>query len=429
MKSILLNLIILLFATNLYSANQVMTADIDEGIGSFTSEYIATLVDEAEEGEYEALLLTLDTPGGLLDATRDIVSTILESKVPVIVYVAPGGARAGSAGVFITLSGNIAAMAPGTNIGAAHPVGMGGESGDSAEVMTQKVTNDAAALIRSIAKKRNKNIDMAELTVRNSSSYSETEALDSNLIDFIAKNKKELLKLVHGKVVSTASGDVKLDTKNAELVKREKDWKEGLLSFLSDPNIAYIFILLAMYGIMIEFYNPGSIFPGVIGVISAIIAGFSLQMLPVNYAGLALMVVSIVLFIMEVKIVSYGLLSLGGVVTFLLGSIMLIDSPGDFMSIGLEIIIPATLATAAVFIGVVYLAVKSQRKKVSSGVSTLVGKEVVVFSDIMPPQLGKVKVTGEIWKAKADEKILKNEFASITAVEGLTLTVKKIEKS
>ena len=429
MKSILLNLIILLFATNLYSANQVMTADIDEGIGSFTSEYIATLVNEAEDGEYEALLLTLDTPGGLLDATRDIVSTILESEVPVIVYVAPGGARAGSAGVFITLSSNIAAMAPGTNIGAAHPVGMGGESGDSAEVMTQKVTNDAAALIRSIAKKRNKNIDMAELTVRNSSSYSETEALDSNLIDFIAKNKKELLKLVHGKVVSTASGDVKLDTKNAELVKREKDWKEGLLSFLSDPNIAYIFILLAMYGIMIEFYNPGSIFPGVIGVISAIIAGFSLQMLPVNYAGLALMIVSIVLFIMEVKIVSYGLLSLGGVVTFLLGSIMLIDSPGDFMSIGLDIIIPATLATAAVFIGVVYLAVKSQRKKVSSGVSTLVGKEVVVFSDITPPQLGKVKVTGEIWKAKANEKILKNEFASITAVDGLTLTVKKINKS
>lgn len=429
MKSILLNLIILLFATNLYSANQVMTADIDEGIGSFTSEYIATLVDEAEEGEYEALLLTLDTPGGLLDATRDIVSTILESKVPVIVYVAPGGARAGSAGVFITLSGNIAAMAPGTNIGAAHPVGMGGESGDSAEVMTQKVTNDAAALIRSIAKKRNKNIDMAELTVRNSSSYSETEALDSNLIDFIAKNKKELLKLIHGMVVSTADGEVKLDTKNAELVKREKDWKEGLLSFLSDPNIAYIFILLAMYGIMIEFYNPGSIFPGVIGVISAIIAGFSLQMLPVNYAGLALMVVSIVLFIMEVKIVSFGLLSLGGVVTFLLGSIMLIDSPGDFMSIGLGIIIPATAVTAAVFIGIVYLAIKSQNKKVSSGVSTLVGKEVVVFRDILPPQMGRVKVTGEIWRAEADEQLLKGEFANITAVDGLTLTVKKIEKS
>jgi membrane-bound serine protease (ClpP class) len=180
---------------------------------------------------------------------------------------------------------------------------------------------------------------------------------------------------------------------------------------------------------LIEFYNPGSIFPGVIGIISAIIAGFSLQMLPVNYAGLALMVVSIVLFIMEVKIVSFGLLSLGGVVTFLLGSIMLIDSPGDFMSIGLGIIIPSTAVTAALFIGVVYLAVKSQRKKVSSGVSTLVGKEVVVFSDIKPPQLGKVKVTGEIWKAKAIEQMNKGEFANITAVDGLTLTVKKIEKS
>jgi membrane-bound serine protease (ClpP class) len=343
--------------------------------------------------------------------------------VPTIVYVSPGGARAGSAGVFITLSANIAAMAPGTNIGAAHPVGMGGESGDSADVMTQKVTNDAAALVRSIANKRNRNLNLAELTVRESLSYSETEALDSNLINLIAKNKKELLKAIDGMEVETISGIKILSTKNAELVLREKDWKEGLLSFLSDPNIAYIFILLTMYGIMIELYNPGAIFPGVIGVISAIIAGFSLQMLPVNYAGLALIIVAIVLFILEIKIISYGLLSIGGTLSFLLGSVMLIDSPGDFMQIGLEIIIPSTILTAAFFIGIISLAVKSQKKKVSSGVSAMIGKEAKVIVAITPTDIGKVRIYGEIWRAKASESFNKGDIVTVKSVEGLTLEV------
>lgn len=408
---------------SLESKTKVLYTAIDEGIGSFTAEYIATIVEEAEEGEYEALLITLNTPGGLLDATRDIVSTLLESEVPIIVYVAPGGSRAGSAGVFITLSANIAAMAPGTNIGAAHPVGMGGESGDSADVMTQKVTNDAAALVRSIATKRKRNLNLAELTVRESLSYSETEALDSNLVNLIAKNKKELLKAIDGMEVETTSGIKILSTKNAELVLREKDWKEGLLSFLSDPNIAYIFILLTMYGIMIELYNPGAIFPGVIGVISAIIAGFSLQMLPVDYAGLALIVVAIVLFILEIKIISYGLLSIGGTLSFLLGSIMLIDAPGDFMQIGLEIIIPATVLTAAFFIGIISLAVKSQRKKVSSGTSTLIGKEAKVIAAITPTSLGGVKVSGEIWRAKANNNFAEGDKVTVISVEGLTLEV------
>lgn len=423
MKKVIIFIIVMLSFTSLTSKTKVLYTSIDEGIGSFTAEYIATIVEEAEDGEYQALLITLDTPGGLLDATRDIVSTLLESEVPTIVYVAPGGARAGSAGVFITLSANVAAMAPGTNIGAAHPVGMGGESGDSADVMTQKVTNDAAALVRSIATKRNRNLNLAELTVRESLSYSETEALDSNLINLIAKNKIELLTAIDGMEVETTSGIKILSTKNAEIVVREKDWKEGLLSFLSDPNIAYIFILLTMYGIMIELYNPGSIFPGVIGVISAIIAGFSLQMLPVNYAGLALIVVAIVLFILEIKIISYGLLSIGGTLSFLLGSIMLIDSPGDFMQIGLEIIIPATLLTAAFFIGIISLAVKSQRKKVSSGVNAMVGKEAKVIVAITPPDNGKVKIYGEIWKAKSSKGFSKGDIVTVKSVEGLTIEV------
>lgn len=423
MKTILISILFLFSFGIADASNEILYASIDEGIGSFTAEYIATIVQEAEEGEYEALVITLNTPGGLLDATRDIVSTFLESEVPIVVYVAPGGARAGSAGVFITLSANIAAMAPGTNIGAAHPVGMGGESGDSSDVMTQKVTNDAAALIRSIAKKRKKNQDYAELTVRQSLSYSETEALDSNLIDLIAKNRNALLKAIHGMQVETTSGIKTLNTKNAKIVIRDKDWKESLLSFLSDPNIAYIFILLTMYGIMIELYNPGAIFPGVVGVISAIIAGFSLQMLPVNYAGLALMVVAIVLFILEVKIVSYGMLSLGGIVSFLLGSIMLIDSPGDFMQIGMEIIVVATLVTAALFISIITLAVKSQRKKVASGISTLINKEAIVFTAITPETMGKVKVNGEIWRAKSNNSHQKDDKVIVKSIDGLTLEV------
>ena len=423
MKTILISILFLFSFGIADASNEILYASIDEGIGSFTAEYIATIVQEAEEGEYEAVVITLNTPGGLLDATRDIVSTFLESEVPIVVYVAPGGARAGSAGVFITLSANIAAMAPGTNIGAAHPVGMGGESGDSSDVMTQKVTNDAAALIRSIAKKRKKNQDYAELTVRESLSYSETEALDSNLIDKKKKNRNALIKAIHGMQVETTKGLKTLNTKSAKIVVRDKDWKESLLSFISDPNIAYIFILLTMYGIMIELYNPGAIFPGVIGVMSAILAGFSLQMLPVNYAGLALMIVAIVLFILEVKIVSYGMLSLGGIVSFLLGSIMLIDSPGDFMQIGIEIIIVATLVTAALFISIITLALKSQRKNVASGVNTLVGKEAIVFTAITPETMGKVKVTGELWRAKSSKSFQKNDKVIVKSVDGLTLEV------
>jgi membrane-bound serine protease (ClpP class) len=314
-------------------------------------------------------------------------------------------------------------MSPGTNIGAAHPVGIGGESGDSTDVMTQKVTNDAAALMRSIATKRGRNLEIAELIVRESRSYSEGEALRFNLINLVAKDKRALLEKIDGMVVETAKGTVTLHTKDARLVVRERNWKEGLLSFLSDPNVAYIFILLAMYGVIIELYNPGAIFPGVIGEISAILAGFSLQMLPVNYAGLSLIVVAIVLFILEIKIVSYGLLSIGGTVSFLLGSIMLIDSPNDFMRIGLEIIIPATLVTAVFFASIIYLAAKSQRKKIASGVSLLIGKKAVVIAAIGSGKTGRVKVQGEIWKAEAEGRFEKDDIVTIVAVNGLTLKV------
>lgn len=403
---------------------EVLVATVDEGIGSFTAEYFETVIAEGEEDNYDAVMFKLNTPGGLLDATRDIVSSLLSADVPTIVYVSPSGSRAGSAGVFITMAANVAVMAPGTNIGAAHPVGMGGESGDSSDVMTQKVTNDASAFIRSIAQKRNRNQQFAEETVRQSSSVSEEEALEKNAINYIAKTEQEILELVSGDTAEIASGEIVLDLKDSKIIYREKDWKESLMTFLSDPNIAYIFILLAMYGILIELYNPGSIFPGTIGVISAILAGYSLQMLPVNYAGLALILVAAVLFILEVKITSYGLLSIGGGVAFILGSIMLIDAPGDFMDISLSIIITAAVFTFAVFFGIVYMALKAQKSKRVNGPDGLVGEKGQI-SKIMNNGMYKIKTHGELWTGKSDEQLEVGDIVKIVSVSGLKIQVEK----
>lgn len=311
---------ILLFSVKELSANDIVLIEIDAGIGPATAEYIGNSIEYAEDIDAEGIIIQLNTPGGLLEATRDIVQYILAAKVPVIVYVAPSGARAGSAGVFITLSANIAIMAPGTNIGAAHPVGLGGES-DTSSVMTDKVTNDASAFMRSIAQKREKNVAWAERTVRESIAVTENEALDSGAIDFICPNVDSLLIAIDGFEVETALGTVTINTSNAEIKLHEKDWRSTLLGVISDPNIAYILMLLGVYGIFFELYNPGAIFPGVVGAISILLAAYSLQMLPINYTGLALILLSIVLFLIEIKVASFGLLTVGGIVSFLLGSI------------------------------------------------------------------------------------------------------------
>lgn len=427
MKSILIVINFFFFLNLSYSNEEILLFDIDGGIGSFSAEHVKTVIKEAEAEKYHALILRLNTPGGLLEATRGIVSHILEAKVPVIVYVAPGGARAGSAGVFITLSGHIAAMAPGTNIGAAHPVGIDGSSGDSSDVMTSKVTNDAAAFVRSIADKRGRNIEWAEKTVRESISSTEEEALAENAIDFIAYDLDDLLKKINNFEVELNNGDIIiLNTENSNIVVRELDLKETILSFLSDPNIAYIFMMLAIYGIMLELYNPGSMFPGSIGVVSAIIAGYSLQMLPVNIAGLALIIVSLVFFFLEIKIVSYGLLSIAGIICFMLGSFMLFDSPNDVIDISLSLIISTTVLTALLFGGIIFLAIKSQRTPQSTGNKSFLVENAIVFSKQNNGQY-KVKVHGEIWNAVSDSEDFEiNEKVKIIDVNGLMLKIGKI---
>jgi membrane-bound serine protease (ClpP class) len=367
----------------------------------------------------------------LLESTRSIVKSILSAEIPVVVFVYPSGARAGSAGVFITLSAHIAVMAPGTNIGAAHPVGIGG-MGDTSKVMEQKITNDAAAFVRTIAEKRNRNVKWAERAVRESISSTETEALKDSVIDLIAKDLKDLLDKIDGRKVKINSEEKILRTKDAKVKFVEMNWREKLLALISDPNIAYILLLLGIYGILFELYNPGAIFPGVIGAICLILAFYSLQALPINYAGLALIVLGIILLLLEIKIVSHGLLTIGGAISLLLGSIMLINSPFELMQISLTVIITAVALTVLFFLFAIGMALKAQRRKPTTGKEALVGERGIALTKFKPASngwaTGQVRVHGEIWKAISQDAINPNEEIVVRGVEGLTLKVEKVDK-
>ncbi len=423
MKSIKYIFLLIFLMPLVLSAGKVLVIDIDEGIGPSTTSFIKSSIEEADEQNYEALLIRLNTPGGLLESTRDIVREIMDAPVPVIVYVAPGGARAGSAGVFITLSAHIAAMSPGTNIGAAHPVGMGGQSDTTA--MFEKVTNDAAAFVRTIAQERGKNENWAELTVRESISSTANEALEAGAIDLIASSIDSLLQSIDSTTVNTNAGAKTLNTAGAATDFKEKNWKEELMTLISDPNVAYIFLMLGFYGILFELYSPGAIFPGALGAISILIGAYSMQMLPVNYAGLALIIVGFILFILEIYIASFGLLSIGGTVSVLLGSIMLIDSPVEFMDISMSVIITVTVLTALFFFWIISSGVKAQFNKKSPGGTNIKGEKGRAVTDIAPNTPGKVYVHGENWKAVSMDKIDEGESIEVADIDGFTLIVKK----
>lgn len=430
MKKLITLLVAFLLAgtANYSSSGKIVHINVEGGIGPSTASYISGSVKYAEEQNSNALIIQLNTPGGLLESTRDIVQSILSAKIPVVVYVSPGGARAGSAGVFITLAGHIAAMAPGTNIGAAHPVGLGGSNpseGDSASVMNDKITNDAAAFIRSIAQKRGRNEDWAERAVRESISATENEAMRDSVIDLISPNIETLLADLHYTIVKTEAGDKTILTQGIPIEYRKMNWREEFLSIISDPNIAYILLMLAMYGILFELYNPGSIFPGVIGGIAGILAAYSLQMLPVNYAGLGLILLSLILFIAEIKIASYGLLSVAGVVSFLLGSLLLIDSPEEYMEISLSIIVTATACTLLFFLLIIGLGLKAQRRRQTTGSEGIKGERGTAITDFIPGKRGLVKVHGEIWSAISTENISTGDDVEIEKADGLMLNVKK----
>lgn len=416
-------IIFLLIAATAYSKEKALMIEIDGGVGPATVSYIRSGLETAEERRCPVFIIKLNTPGGLLESTRDIIQDLLEARVPVFVYVAPGGGRAGSAGVFITLAGHMAAMAPGTNIGAAHPVGLGGKSDTSA--MFDKVTNDAAAFARTIAKQRGRNEDWAERAVRESVSSTETEALKAGVIDFIAPSVDSLMALADGRVVKLKTKTVKLETAGIEVEVLEMNWREKFLSLISDPNIAYALLMLGIYGIFFELWSPGSIFPGVAGGISIILAGYALQMLPVNIAGLALILLSIVLFILEVNVSSMGMLAVGGVISFVAGSVMLIDSPFEFMKVSPSVIITTAVVTTLFFLVLIGLGLKAQFRRKSDGSEGVVGEKAEALTEIAPEKAGKVKALGEIWTAFSDEVIHAGETVWVRKVDGLKLIVGK----
>jgi membrane-bound serine protease (ClpP class) len=347
------------------------------------------------------------------------------------VYVAPGGAQAASAGAFITIAGHIAAMAPGTNIGAAHPVTMGdGQNiADSTNVPLTKATNDAAAFARTIAEARGRNVQWAEQAVRGSVSITETEALRDNVIDLISRNCTHLLEQTDGRRVALPEDTITLRTAGAEIYDREMTFQQKILDILSDPNIAYVLLMLGMYGLFFELYNTGSILPGVVGGICIILAFYSMNTLPVNYAGLALIVFGIILFLLEIKIVSHGVLSIGGVISLFLGSIMLIEAPTgiEFVEVSLSVIIAVTVSTAAFFLFVVGKGIAVMRRKPTTGIEGLMG-EVGVVTEILDP-IGVVAVHGEIWKARSasGQPIAVRRKVHVTKVKDLMLHVEEKE--
>jgi len=414
---------VLAFATPA-GAQTVVTAKLDGTINPAVADFIGRSIKQAREFDAECLIITLNTPGGLLKSTRVIVSDILESDVPVVVYVAPGGSQAASAGVFITLAATVAAMAPGTNIGAATPVALEGQMDST---MSTKATNDAAAFIRTIAEKRNRNVQWAEEAVRQAFSITETEALEQNVIDIVAKNQEELLAKLDGMVVETPKGNVTLETKGATVVSLEMDFSEKILDILSDPNIAYILFMLGVYGLLFELYNPGAILPGVVGVISIILAFYSLHTLPINYAGFALILFSVILFLAEIKVTSYGMLTVGGIISLVLGSMMLVRSESalEFFEISWSVILSVAAVTVVFFLVIVGLGIRAQRRKPTTGAEGIVGETGEALSALDPD--GEVRVHGEIWNARSSSgKIKKGERVKVVRMENFTLTVERL---
>ncbi|HEY9489672.1 MAG TPA: nodulation protein NfeD [Chryseosolibacter sp.] len=404
---------------------RVVSIHIEGTINPASAAFIRRSIEKASDQKAECVIIHLNTPGGLLKSTRVIVGDILESPVPVIVYVSPGGAHAGSAGVFITLAAHIAAMAPGTNIGAAHPVGM---QSTLDTTMNEKATNDAAAFIRAIADKRNRNGQWAEEAVRRSISITEKEAIEKNVINLIAQDTEELMKLIDEKSIETSSGTKILHTRGATLELSEMGAFEKFLDMISDPNIAYILLLLGLYGVLFELYNPGAILPGIVGVICLTMAFYSMHTLPINYAGLALIVFAIILFLLEIKVVSHGLLTVGGLISLLLGSMMLYRTDGaiEMKRISSSVIISSVVISTLFFLFVLGAGLRAQRLKPVTGVEGMIG-EIGESLETLDPS-GPVRVHGEIWKAQSlSGTINKSARIRVAGIENLTLLVKNAE--
>ena len=402
----------------------VLNAEIDGVIHPVASQFVQRTIERAEREGAALVVFTLRTPGGLVDATRDINNAIIRSRPPVAVFVGPSGNRAASAGFLITIAADIAAMAPGTHIGAAHPVAGNGEKID--ETMAKKMTSDVASYARTLATQRHRNVELVEKGVTESRSFTEQEAFNAKppLIDVIASDVDDLVRKLEGRSITRFDGQVQvLRLKGARTERVEMTWAQQTLSALAHPQIAYLLLTLGMLGITVEFWSPGAIFPGVAGGICLLLAFFAFQVLPVNYAAVALIAFGIVLLVLEVKVTSYGALALGGIISLLLGSMMLIDSRLPELQIGLRFIIPIVGSVAGLLLLLVGMTVRAQQARATTGIDGMMNEVGRALTSIEPGGVGRVQTHGEIWTATATRAVSAGQMVRVVAVSGLLLTV------
>ncbi len=398
----------------------IYTQRVADAIGPGIADFVVKGIAQADREGAACLIIELDTPGGLVESMRKIVMAIYAANTPVVVFVSPSGARAASAGVMITMAADIAAMAPGTNIGAAHPVGGGGQ--EINETMAEKVTNDLVAFVKGIAQKRGRNAEWAEQAVRESVSVTEKEALEHKVIDLVAEDVEDLISKIDGKEIE-GKGTLNLAGSNRKEI--QETIRTKILKTISNPNIAYILMMLGLAGIYFELSHPGAIFPGVVGGIAIVLAFFSFQTLPVNYAGVLLIILAIVFFVMEMKITSFGLLSVAGVVSLFLGSLMLFEGDGSQAGLSWQVLIPTVLVISLFFVTVAGLAFKAQAAKPRTGDRGLTDEIGIVKQKLDPH--GKVFVHGELWFAQASETVEQGERVRVTGVDGLVLEVEPVD--
>ena len=404
----------------------VFTAEVDGIIQPVIAKYVAHAVARADAANAALLVITLRTPGGLLDTTRDINSAIIGSRTPVAVFVGPSGSRAASAGFLITMAADVAAMAPGTHIGAAHPVSGDGSKID--DVMAKKLASDTASYGRTLAAQRKRNLTLIEQAVTESRSYTDQEALAASppLIDVVATDVPDLLRKLEGRTVVRFDGRTQvLRLAGAATETVEMTWAQRVLSSIAHPQIAYLLLTLGMLGLTVEFWNPGAVFPGVAGGICLLLAFFALQVLPVSYAGIMLILLGIALLILEVKVTSFGVLAVGGIAALFFGSLMLIDSPLPELQIGLRTIVPVTLGLAGIILFLVQLGVRAQLQRPVTGTAGMLDEVGQALTSIDPGGVGRVRAHGEIWTATADEHVSAGENVRVTSVKGLLLTVRR----